>query len=77
MRNSQSKKAFEIISDQPTKLAINSNSFFGFFWNLDLDIWNASKKGDLDIVRILHREGQDINQQSVFLKNSALHIVKL
>ena len=27
-----------------------------------LDIWKACKKGDLDMVRILLREGQDVNE---------------
>lgn len=30
--------------------------------------------GDLDMVRILLREGQEINEQSQFKKNTALHL---
>jgi ankyrin repeat protein len=37
-------------------------------------IWKACAEGDLDLVRNLHREGQDINEPTQFLKNTPLHI---
>ena len=61
MKNSQNKKAYEIVTDQDTKFAFNL-------------IWKAAADGNLDMVRILHREGQDIDQQSQFKKNTALHL---
>ncbi len=39
-----------------------------------LDIWRACRDGDLDLVRIIIREGQDINEQTQYLKNTPLHI---
>ena len=37
-------------------------------------MWRACRDGDLDLVRILIREGQDINEQTQYLKNTPLHI---
>ena len=42
--------------------------------NVDLDIWRSCKKGDLDMVRILLREGQDINESTTSYRNTPLHI---
>ena len=39
-----------------------------------IDIWRACRDGDLDLVRILIREGQDMNEQTQQLKNTPLHI---
>ncbi len=61
MRNSQNKKADEIVTDQDTKFAFNL-------------IWKAAADGNLDMVRILHREGQDLDQQTQFKRNTALHL---
>ena len=41
---------------------------------LHLDIWKACQDGDLDQVRIIIREGQDINEQSQDQQNTPLHI---
>jgi len=61
MKNSQKKMASEIVSDQDCKFAFNL-------------IWKAAADGDLDMVRIIHREGQPIDQQTQFLMNTALHL---
>ena len=37
-------------------------------------IWRAARDGDLDLVRILIREGQDPNEQSQALRNTPLHL---
>ena len=37
-------------------------------------MWRACKLGDLDLARVLIREGQDINEQTQMLKNTPLHI---
>ena len=50
-RNSQNRVAFNIAKNPETKLG------FRIFWS-------AARDGDLDLVRILLREGQDINEQS-------------
>jgi hypothetical protein len=39
-----------------------------------VDIWRACRDGDLDLVRILIREGQDKDEQTQNLKNTPLHI---
>jgi len=61
MRNSQNKKAEEIVTDPDVKFAFNL-------------IWKAAAEGDLDMVRILHREGQSLDQETWFKKNTALHL---
>ncbi len=38
------------------------------------DIWQACKEGDLDMVRIMIREGQDFNQQTFNMQNTPMHI---
>ena len=38
-----------------------------------LDIWKACKDGDLDMVRIMIREGQNINQQTQNKGNTPIH----
>ena len=47
--NSQNKTAFNICKSPPTKLGFRI-------------IWKAAKEGDLDMVRILIREGANINE---------------
>jgi ankyrin repeat protein len=47
--NSQNKTAFNICKNPPTKVGFRI-------------IWKAAKEGDLDMVRILIREGANINQ---------------
>ena len=61
MRSSQKKKAEGIVTDQDAKFAFNL-------------IWKAAADGDLDMVRILHREGQSLDQQTQFKMNTALHL---
>jgi len=60
-RSTQSKLAFNLSKTESTKWAFNH-------------IWRACKIGDLDMVRILLREGQDVNEQTQVLKNTPLHI---
>lgn len=50
-RNSQDKTAFNICKNPQTKLGFPI-------------IWRSAREGDLDMVRILIREGQDINEQT-------------
>jgi ankyrin repeat protein len=59
--NSQNKTAFNICKNPPTKLGFRI-------------IWKAAKEGDLDMVRILIREGADINAVTQDLRNSPLHL---
>ena len=37
-------------------------------------IWRAAKTGDLDLVRILIREGQEVNEATQDRRNTALHL---
>jgi hypothetical protein len=48
-RNSQNKTAFNISKNPETKLGFRI-------------IWKAAKEGDLDMVRILAREGQRLEE---------------
>jgi ankyrin repeat protein len=50
-----------------------SNVRFIPFLN-SLDIWRACRDGELDLVRVIIREGQDVNEQTQYLKNTPLHI---
>ena len=50
-RNSQNKVAFNVCKNPDTKLGFRI-------------IWRAARDGELDLMRILIREGQDINEQS-------------
>mmetsp|Transcript_17521 Transcript_17521/g.29542 ORF Transcript_17521/g.29542 Transcript_17521/m.29542 type:complete len:215 (+) Transcript_17521:1438-2082(+) len=61
IKNSQSKTAFMISKSENVKKAFNH-------------IWKACKQGDLDMVRILIREGQDMNQKTFDRENSPMHI---
>lgn len=40
----------------------------------DLDIWKACKDGDLDMVRIMIREGQNPSEPTQMLGNTPMHI---
>lgn len=60
-RNSQNRVAFNICKNPDTKLGFRI-------------IWRAARDGDLDMVRILIREGQDCNEQTQEFKNSPLHL---
>lgn len=50
-----------------------SNSPFSLII-VPVDIWHACANGQLDVVRILLREGQRVDQQSQFNENTPLHI---
>lgn len=60
-RNSQNKVAFNICKNPETKLGFRI-------------IWRAATIGDLDMVRILIREGQNINEQTQAKRNTPLHL---
>ena len=60
-RNSQNKLAIEIVRDP------NVKPFF-------VSLWHSAKLGDLDITRQLLNDGESINELSVFMKNSPLHL---
>lgn len=61
MQNSQGRTAFIISKDDKVKEGFNH-------------IWKACKKGDLDMVRILVREGQDPNEKTQNMHNTPMHI---
>ncbi len=61
MKNSQHKI--------PINIAKNPEVKKGF-----QHIWRACRDGELDLVRVLIREGQDMNEQTQQLKNTPLHI---
>lgn len=63
-RTTQHKKAYEICKDPNTKLGFRI-------------LWRAAQLGDLDMIRVLHREGQELNEQTQHLRNTALHIAVL
>ena len=48
-RNSQNKVAFNVCKNPETKLGFRI-------------VWKAAKEGDLDMVRVLVREGQSVNE---------------
>jgi ankyrin repeat protein len=61
MINSQNKVAFNICKNPETKLGFRI-------------IWPAARDGDLDMVRVLIREGQKVDEQSIHKRNSPLHM---
>lgn len=61
MRSSQNKTPLHICKNPQSKKAFDH-------------IWRAAKEGDLDLVRVLLREGQDINEQTQAMKNTPLHM---
>lgn len=63
-RNSQNKLPIEITRDPSVK------PYF-------VSLWHAAKKGDLDMTRLLLNAGEEINDQSKFLKLTALHMAVL
>ena len=60
-RNSQNKTAFNICKNPETKLGFRI-------------IWKAAREGDLDMVRILIREGQDPNEATQMNRETSLHL---
>lgn len=61
VKNSQGRIAFIISKDDYVKKAFNH-------------IWKACKDGDLDMVRIMIREGQNPSEPTVKLGNTPMHI---
>jgi ankyrin repeat protein len=61
VQNSQGRTAFIISKNQTVKKAFNH-------------IWKACKDGDLDMVRILIREGQNPSEKTQNMGNSPLHV---
>ena len=61
VRSTQNKLAFNLCKSDNCKKAFQH-------------IWRACKNGELDMVRILIREGQDVNEQTQTLRNTPLHI---
>lgn len=64
MKNSQDKKPIHICKNPETKEGFKRECPFQIFklFFLSIDVWRACRDGDLDLVRILIREGQDINE---------------
>jgi ankyrin repeat protein len=60
-RNSQNKLPIEIVRDPSIK------PYF-------MSLWHAAKEGNLDMIRQLINDGENINEQSVFLKNTPSHL---
>ena len=61
MKNSQNKIAFNISKNPETKTGVRI-------------IWPAARDGDLDMIRLLLREGQDPNEQTQHKRNTPLHL---
>ncbi len=64
MRNSQNKLPIEIVRDPEVKKYFNS-------------LWHAAKEGNLDLTVNLLNDGEDVNQQSQFEKNTPLILATL
>lgn len=64
MRSSQNKLPFNYAKDALVKKAF-------------IQIWRCCKYGELDKVRILIREGQDVNEPTTNYRNTALHIAAM
>ena len=60
-RNSQNKLPIEIVRDPSVK------PYF-------ISLWHAAKEGNLDMTRNILNDGEDINEQTQFLKNTPLHL---
>jgi ankyrin repeat protein len=63
-RNSQNKLAIEIVRDPSVKPNF-------------ISLWHAAREGDLDMIRQLLNEGEKINEQTIFLRNTPIHIAVL
>lgn len=61
VRSTQNKLAFNLCASDECKHAFNH-------------VWRACKHGDLDLVRVLLRAGQHVDEQTQTLKNTPLHI---
>ena len=60
-RNSQNKLAIEIVKTP------NIKPFF-------ISLWHAAKEGDLDMIRQLLNDGENINEKTIFNENTPLHL---
>lgn len=74
MKNSQGRIALNIAKSPETKKGFTRKTLASLIYILALDIWRACRDGDLDLVRILIREGQDYDEQTQYLKNTPMHI---
>ena len=76
VKNSQGRIAFIISKDDYVKKAFNRKYFnYNFPFNhFYVDIWKACKDGDLDMVRIMIREGQNPSEPTQMLGNTPMHI---
>ena len=63
-KNSQNKLPVQILTNYSLK------KYF-------ITIWHAAREGDLDMTKRLINEGENINQQSYFEKNTPLHLAVL
>lgn len=64
MKNTQEKTAFIISKNDKVKKAFERkyNPHIKFLLKIIVDIWKASKDGNLDMVRMMIREGQNMHQ---------------
>ena len=60
-RNTQNKLAIEIAREHTIKHYFNN-------------IWEVAKEGNLDLLRSLLNEGENVNEKSTFLANTPLHL---
>ena len=76
MKNTQEKTAFIISKNDKVKKAFErkQNPTFKFLSYSIVDIWKASKDGNLDMVRMMIREGQNMLQQTYNEGNTPMHI---
>jgi len=75
VKNSQGRIAFIISKDDYVKKAFNRKFTTTFkFIFIFLDIWKACKDGDLDMVRIMIREGQSVVEPTQEYGNTPMHI---
>ena len=75
VKNSQGRIAFIISKNDNVKKGFNRKFIVYFQLNiLFIDIWKACKEGSLDIVRIMLREGQAVNERTQNELNTPLHI---
>ena len=61
LRNSQNKLPIEIVKNPLIK------PYF-------ISMWHAAKEGNLDMIRQLLNEGEEINEQTTLLRNTPLHL---
>jgi ankyrin repeat protein len=74
VKNSQGRTAFIISKNDNVKKGFNRKFLVFINKCFCVDIWKSCKKGDLDMTRIMIREGQHVNEKTQQHGNSALHI---